>query len=125
MVVSDGEDNFSDKVKKAMVRKRIASCVTHRQASLYNKILAEVQREVQKAESLLLDQSERAIAQTNIISQRAQDGMNQLATATGGNVICSEKEEISRLFSQNASELRSQYLLHTIRRTKPAGKTFA
>jgi VWFA-related protein len=115
VVISDGEDNFSDKVKKAIGSTAESQAAVTPQAKLavYNKILAEVQREVQKAEVTFYSINPSGLSlRLNVISQRAQEGMNQLATATGGTSFVPEKEEnFEVVFRQIAAELRSQYLL--------------
>ena len=115
VVISDGEDNFSDKVKKSIGATREAQDAVTPQTKIivYNKILSEVQREVQKAEVTFysINPSGEAL-RLNIISKRAQDGMEQLASATGGTSFVPEKEEnFEAVFRQIAAELRSQYLL--------------
>jgi Ca-activated chloride channel homolog len=115
VVISDGEDNFSDKVKKAIggTRESQDAVTPAAKKTLYNKILSEVQREVQKAEVTFYSINPSGLSlRLNIISQRAQDGMSQLATATGGTSFVPEKEEhFEAVFRQIAAELRSQYLL--------------
>lgn len=115
VVISDGEDNFSDRIKAAIgdtaEAQRSASAQT--QAAVYARAQAEVEREVQRAEAAFysINPSGQAL-RLNIISQRAQDGMAKIASATGGNSFIPERlEDLDRVFRQIASELRSQYLL--------------
>jgi Ca-activated chloride channel family protein len=115
VVISDGEDNFSDRIKAAIGEtsqsQRSASAQT--QAAVYGRAQAEVEREVQRAEAAFysINPSGQAL-KLNIISQRAQDGMARIANATGGNSFVPERlEDLDRVFRQIASELRSQYLL--------------
>jgi Ca-activated chloride channel family protein len=115
VVISDGEDNFSDKVKKAIgVTKESQDALTlQARQAVFNKVLSEVQREVQKAEIAFysINPSGEAL-RLNIISKRAQEGMERLAEATGGTSFVPEKEEnFEAVFRQIAAELRSQYLL--------------
>ena len=115
VVVSDGEDNFSEKIKKVLGTTKDSQAAITPQArqAVYNKILSEVQREVQKAEVTFYSINPSGLSlRLNVISQRAQDGMSQLATATGGTSFVPEKEEnFDAVFRQIAAELRSQYLL--------------
>jgi len=126
VVVSDGEDNFSDKVKKTLgtTSESQAAVTPQAKQALYNKILAEVQREVQKAEVTFYSINPSGLSlRLNVISQRAQDGMNQLATATGGTSFVPEKEEnFDAVFRQIAAELRSQYLLQYYSPNETPGK---
>lgn len=113
--ISDGEDNFSDKVKRAIGTTNESQQAVTLQArqNLYNKVLAEVQREVQKAEVAFysINPSGEAL-RLNVISKRAEEGMERLAEATGGTSFVPEKEvNFEAVFRQIAAELRSQYLL--------------
>lgn len=115
VVISDGEDNFSDKVKTAIGATSEAQKAVTTEAKLrvYNRVLAEVQREVQSAEVAFysINPSGESL-KLNIISTRAQAGMQSLADATGGTSFVPEKlEDLDRVFQQIAAELRSQYLL--------------
>ena len=61
----------------------------------------------------------------NIISQRAQDGMEQLATSTGGTSFVPEKlEDLDAVFRQITAELRSQYLLQYYSKSEAPSGTF-
>lgn len=127
VVISDGEDNFSEKVKKAIGATRAEQDAVTPQAKgqIYDKILLEVQREIQKAEVAFysINPSGQAL-RLNVISQRAQNGMQQLANATGGNSFVPERlENLEAVFQQIAAELRSQYLLqYYAKDDQPAGK---
>lgn len=126
VVISDGEDNFSDKVKKAIgtTSESQAAVTPQTKQAIYNKILSEVQREVQKAEVTFYSINPTGLSlRLNVISQRAQDGMNQLAIATGGTSFVPEQENIfDAVFSQIAAELRSQYLLQYYSPNESPGK---
>jgi Ca-activated chloride channel homolog len=127
VVISDGEDNFSERVKSAIgATRQEQDAVTAKDKELiYNKILLEVQREVQKAEVTFysINPSGEAL-RLNVISKRAQGGMEQLASATGGNSFVPEKlENLDAVFRQIAAELRSQYLLQYYSKDEsPTGK---
>jgi VWFA-related protein len=86
----------------------------------------EVQREVQKAEVAFysINPSGQAL-RLNVVSQRAQDGMQQLAGATGGTSFVPEKlENLDAVFRQIAAELRSQYLLQYYSNNENQGNKF-
>lgn len=127
VVISDGEDNFSEKVKKAIgaTRQEQDAVSPAAKGQIYNRVLMEVQREIQKAEIAFysINPSGQAL-RLNVISKRAQDGMEQLANATGGNSFVPERlENLEVVFRQIAAELRSQYLLQYYSKDEsPAGK---
>ncbi|MBD0372090.1 MAG: VWA domain-containing protein [Pyrinomonadaceae bacterium] len=115
VVISDGEDNYSERIKAAIgdtaESQRSASQQT--QALAYSRAQSAVEREVQRAEAVFysINPSGQGL-RLNVISQRAQDGMARLANATGGNSFVPERlEDLEAVFRQIASELRSQYLL--------------
>ncbi len=128
VVLSDGEDNFSDKVKRAIGQtgqEQIAA-TTQMRRSIHSRMLLEVQRELQKADATFysLNPSGPSI-RLNVISQSAQDGMAELAAATGGNSFLPAKlEDLDAVFRQIISELRSQYLLQYYSRSEAPNGTF-
>lgn len=115
VVISDGEDNYSERIKAAIgdTSQAQRNATPQTQATVYGRAQAAVEREVQRAEAAFysINPSGQAL-KLNIISQRAQDGMARLANATGGNSFVPERlEDLDGVFRQIASELRSQYLL--------------
>ncbi|HEX8145110.1 MAG TPA: VWA domain-containing protein [Pyrinomonadaceae bacterium] len=127
VVISDGEDNFSERVKRAIgaTRQEQDAVSVQDKGAVYNKVLLEVQREIQKAEITFYSINPSGVAlRLNVISKRAQDGMEQLANATGGNSFVPEKlENLEAVFKQIAAELRSQYLLQYYSKDEsPSGK---
>jgi VWFA-related protein len=115
VVISDGEDNYSEKVKSAIgaTRQEQDAVTPKDKLQVYNKVLQEVLREVQRAEVSFysINPSGEAL-KLNVISLRAQGGMEQLAVATGGTSFVPERlEDLDAVFRQIAAELRSQYLL--------------
>jgi Ca-activated chloride channel family protein len=128
VVLSDGEDNFSDNVKKAIGQtsqeQRAATPQSRR--SVHNRMLLEVQRELQKADTTFysINPSSPSI-RLNVISQRAQEGMAELATSTGGNSFVPEKlEDLDAVFRQITAELRSQYLLQYYSKSEAPNGTY-
>ena len=91
VVISDGADMYSEKFKT----------------------LVAALTEVQKAEAVFY--SINPSGQTmhlNVMTRRGQQGMEQIAQATGGNSFVPQKlEDLNAVFNQIAAELRSQYLL--------------
>jgi Ca-activated chloride channel homolog len=90
VVISDGEDNHSDRYR-----------------------LADAQRELQRSDTLFysINPSGPSI-RLNKISMRGHDGMTTLATDTGGVAFLPDKDEdLEKVFKQIAAELQAQYLL--------------
>ena len=128
VVISDGEDTYSEKIKAAIGTKpeERDSIKLEDRLKIYNRVVLEVQREVQKAEVAFysINPSGQAL-RLNVISQRAQDGMQQLASATGGTSFVPEKlENLDAVFRQIAAELRSQYLLQYYSNNENQGNKF-
>ncbi len=121
LVISDGDDNFSNLVKDmtiAEVRASQRGEVTP--ASARNNLNARRQRavlEVQKA----VQQADAAFysinpggpsVHLNVISTRSQNTMQAIAESTGGNAFLPDGEkDLEKVFSEVAAELRGQYLL--------------
>jgi Ca-activated chloride channel family protein len=128
VVLSDGEDNFSDKVKRAIgqtSQEQSATTVQSRR-SIHSRMLLEVQRELQKADATFysINPSGPSI-RLNVISQRAQDGMAELATSTGGNsFVPAQLEDLDAVFRQVTAELRSQYLLQYYSKSEAANGSY-
>lgn len=127
VVISDGEDTYSDKIKAAIgaTPQERDSVRLDDRLKIHNRVILEVQREVQKAEIAFysINPSGEAL-KLNVISKRAEEGMEQLAAATGGTSFVPEKlESLAAVFSQIAAELRSQYLLQYYSNDEsPSGK---
>ena len=121
LVISDGDDNFSNIVKDLTVAERRASDrgeVT-RAAARQNlqerrrRAVLEVEKAVQQADAAFYSinpggQSVRL----NEISTRAQNAMQSIAEATGGSAYVPDSDkDLERVFNEVAAELRGQYLL--------------
>jgi len=121
VVISDGDDNYSERIKDgevadARARNRgetlPANARTRRQET-HQKALIEVQREVQRADAVFysINPSGGGLS-LNARGSRAQAGMQQLADSTGGTSFKPEQlAELDSIFRQIANELRAQYLL--------------
>jgi Ca-activated chloride channel family protein len=120
VVISDGEDTNSEKIKAA----REDATTIVKALAVQRSALAEVQRELQRADAIFysLNPSGQAL-RLNVISTRAQEGMQQFATATGGAAFVPEREtDLDLIFRQIANELRSQYLLqYYSQKASPSG----
>ncbi|HVS82315.1 MAG TPA: VWA domain-containing protein [Pyrinomonadaceae bacterium] len=140
VVISDGEDNYSNRVRDSALaayratqadendsspaaRKRMLAASEAALQQGHRKAQAEVQQEVQTANAVFysINPSGQAL-RLNVISTRAQDAMQQLATATGGTAFVPDKpEDLEPLFARIANELRAQYLLQYYSNNKSAG----
>ena len=128
VVISDGEDNFSDKVKKTIgqTSQEQGAATAQLRLAVHNRMVLEVQRELQRADATFysINPSGPSI-RLNMISQRAQDSMAELATSTGGNSFVPEKlEDLDAVFRQITAELRSQYLLQYYSKSEAPNGTF-
>lgn len=128
LVISDGVDNFSDRIKKAIgttstEQNSVAPDVKLR---VYNRAIAEVQREVQRADAVFYSINPSGnTMHLNVITKRGQEGMQRLAESTGGSAFIPEKiEDLSLVFDQIAAELRAQYLLQYYSNSQTAGGQF-
>jgi Ca-activated chloride channel family protein len=93
---------------------------------IHQKAQAEMQREVQLANAAFysLNPSGAGIRLNNA-SMRAQNAMQQLATATGGAAFVPANEaDLPAIFQRIASEIRSQYLLQYYSDNKSGGAAF-
>src|ERR1700694_2795794 len=125
VVISDGEDNFSNQVRDSSIaayratqadendtspaakaRMRSASEAALQQG--HRKAQAEMQQEVQKANAVFysINPSGEAL-KLNIISTRAQNAMQQLAASTGGTAFVPEvTADLDPVFGRILNELR-------------------
>ncbi len=130
LVISDGEDNFSDRIRESTIAevKSGGNLLTARQkqSALHGKALQEVQREVQRADAVFYSINPSGPSlRLNVISTRAQEGMRQLADATGGSSFVPEKiESLDAVFRRIAAELRAQYLLQYYTKSEAPNGTF-
>jgi len=142
VVISDGEDNFSNRVRDSAVaayratkdedtlnpeaRKRIKAASESALQAGHLKAQTEVRREVQAANAVFysINPSGNAL-RLNVISTRAQNALEQLASATGGTAFVPEKiENLEAVFGRIASELRAQYLLQYYSNNKSGNAAF-
>lgn len=140
VVISDGEDNYSNRVRNSAIatyrvtqsdtndaspaaRKRMLAAWEAALQQGHQKAQAEVQQELQTANAVFysINPSGQAL-RLNVISTRAQNAMQQLATATGGTAfVPNQPEDLDPLFARIANELRAQYLLQYYSNNKSAG----
>jgi Ca-activated chloride channel family protein len=121
VVISDGDDNFSQRVRDASLAQYRAN--TKGQAvsdssrgfmqDLHRLAVADIQQAVLKADATFysVNPGGRSL-QLNVIAVRAQNGMQTVAEATGGTAFVPDGEkDLEVVFRQVAAELRGQYLL--------------
>lgn len=130
ITISDGEDNYSNAVRDSSMaayratrsesdeltpaaRARILAASEAALREGHRKAQAQMEREVQTANAVFysINPSGQAI-RLNDISMRAQNAMQQIASATGGSAFLPEgTQDLDAVFSRIASELRAQYLV--------------
>ncbi|HEV2705197.1 MAG TPA: VWA domain-containing protein [Pyrinomonadaceae bacterium] len=121
LVITDGDDNFSDIVRETTVAEARAQgrgdavpaeARRHLQER-HRRAVSDVQRAVQQADAVFYSINPGGPSvRLNEISTRAQKGMEQVAETTGGSSFVPERlENLDAVFRQIAAELRGQYLL--------------
>ena len=129
LVLSDGDDNFSAAVREQTVaeydaqkkaeseggnRLQAVRAAAHRDLeSRHRRAVTVVQRDVQRADIVFyaINPGGPSI-RLNEIATRAQNGMQQVAEATGGTAYVPDNADaLTTVFRQIANELRAQYLL--------------
>jgi Ca-activated chloride channel family protein len=115
VVISDGADNFSEAIKKAIgeSREEQESASLAVKERLTNRALGEVEKSLQRADAVFYSINPAGNTMyLNVITRRGQEGMQRLADSTGGNTFVPEADaDLAVVFSRIASELRGQYLL--------------
>ena len=128
LVISDGVDNYSEKIKKTMgatQAEQEAVGAAARQ-KIYDRAVMEVQRDVQRADAAFYSINPAGdTMHLNVMTRRGQDGMRQLADSTGGNAFVPERaEDLEAVFRQIGAELRGQYLLQYYSNSQLPGGQF-
>lgn len=134
VVISDGDDNFSNTVKNlsiAEARAAINGQITPASQRLslqerHQQAVVEVERGLQRADATFYSiNPSGASIQLNQISMRAQNGMASMADATGGTAFVPDSEkELEPVFRRVAAELRGQYLLLYYSNSEATGGQF-
>ena len=130
LVISDGEDNFSNDVRDVMLSEgkqgHTQAEATEHQKGLHAKAAQKVLREVQRADAVFYSINPGGPSvRLNEISMRAQTGMQTVADATGGTAyVPGRNEELDAIFRQVAAELRAQYLLQYLSNNQAATGKF-
>ncbi|HEX5833179.1 MAG TPA: VWA domain-containing protein [Pyrinomonadaceae bacterium] len=121
IVLSDGDDNFSEQIRDLSIAEAraqqngqptFASTRAGLQAR-HRRAVESVQQAVQKADVIFYSVNPGGPSvKLNQISLRAELGMEAIAATTGGTAFVPESDQdLDRVFRQVAAELRGQYLL--------------
>ena len=128
VVLSDGDDTARIlNISAAQSRNGEMNLIgVNAQIALMQKAQAETQQAVQRAEVTFYSINPSGnTMHLNPRSARSQQGMERLATATGGAAFLPTNEsDLNAIFSRIASEIRSQYLLQYYSDNKAGGSTF-
>ncbi|HEY2964339.1 MAG TPA: VWA domain-containing protein [Pyrinomonadaceae bacterium] len=121
VVLSDGDDNFSEQIRDLSIAEARAQQngqpnFASMRAGLQEKhrrAVLQVQQNVQKADVIFYSVNPGGPSvKLNQISMRAETGMEAIAETTGGTAFVPESDaDLERVFRQVAAELRGQYLL--------------
>ncbi|MBA2526951.1 MAG: VWA domain-containing protein [Pyrinomonadaceae bacterium] len=122
LVISDGDDNFSNLVReltiaevRASQRGDVTPAASKRSLDARReRAVLDVQKAVQQADAAFYSVNPGGKSvHLNLISMRAQNAMRSIAESTGGTAFIPDSEmDLERVFSEVAAELRGQYLLH-------------
>lgn len=121
VVLSDGDDNFSEQIRDLSVAEAKAvlggqQAAPGTRASLAQRhqfAVASVQKSVQQADVIFYSVNPGGPSiKLNQIAMRAERGMEAIAETTGGTAFVPDSDaDLERVFRQVAAELRGQYLL--------------
>src|SRR4029079_12957207 len=121
VVLSDGDDNFSEQIRDQSLAD-YPSTTSGQQAALgtrtglqnaHQRAVAHVQKAVQQADVIFYSVNPGGPSiKLNLIAMRAERGMESIAETTGGTAFVPDSDQdLERVFRQVAAELRGQYLL--------------
>jgi Ca-activated chloride channel family protein len=121
VVLSDGDDNFSERIREITAAEARANSKVEQTAqaalvglqSRHMRAVKELEQSVLKSDVTFysVNPGGRSV-QLNLIATRAQNGMNSIAMASGGSAFLPDTDQdLERVFRQVASELRGQYLI--------------
>src|SRR5687767_13500572 len=121
VVLSDGDDNFSEAIRELSIAEARAAqngevTASSTRAGLqqrHRRAVTLVQQAVQKADAIFYSVNPGGPSvKLNQIAMRAEAGMEAIAETTGGTAFVPESDQdLERVFRQVAAELRGQYLL--------------
>ncbi|HEX7771124.1 MAG TPA: VWA domain-containing protein [Pyrinomonadaceae bacterium] len=121
VVLSDGDDNFSEQIRDMSIAEARAAqdgkqTFAGMRAGLqlrHQQAVATVQKAVQQADVIFYAVNPGGPSvKLNQIAMRAERGMEAIAETTGGTAFLPDSDlDLERVFQQVAAELRGQYLL--------------
>lgn len=121
VVLSDGDDNFSERIQDMAISDARATLSGQSlpatrlaiQQRNHQRAVAEVQKAVQQADVIFYSVNPGGPSiKLNQIAMRAERGMEAIAETTGGTAFVPDSDaDLERVFRQVAAELRGQYLL--------------
>jgi Ca-activated chloride channel homolog len=121
VVLSDGDDNFSEQIRDLSVvdadaklsGKEAAAGVRAGLQRAHQRAVTNVQKLVQQSDAIFYAVNPGGPSiKLNQIAMRAERGMEAIAEATGGTAFVPDSDlDLERVFRQVAAELRGQYLL--------------
>jgi Ca-activated chloride channel family protein len=121
VVLSDGDDNFSEQIRELSVAETRAvlagkEAAPGTRAALQQRhqlAVAAVQKAVQQADVIFYAVNPGGPSiKLNQMAMRAERGMESIAETTGGTAFVPDSDaDLERVFRQVAAELRGQYLL--------------
>ncbi|HYK22593.1 MAG TPA: VWA domain-containing protein [Pyrinomonadaceae bacterium] len=121
VVLSDGDDNFSEQTRdlaiaeyRAMQNGQQAASGTRSALQQgHQRAVTGVEKIVQQADAIFYAVNPGGPSiKLNVIAMRAEHGMEAIAEATGGTAFVPDSDkDLEKVFRQVAAELRGQYLL--------------
>ncbi len=134
VVISDGDDNFSETIKSSSIaeaRATLSGQQTPASALVsllekHRRAVSEVQRNVLKADAAFYSVNPGGPSvRLNQISLRAQNSMQAIADASGGTAFLPDSDkDLEQVFRIVAAELRGQYLLQYYADSEVPANTF-
>jgi len=133
VVLSDGDDNFSEQIRDQSLADYRAT-TSGQQAALgtrtglqnaHQRAVAHVQKAVQQADVIFYSVNPGGPSiKLNLIAMRAERGLEAIAETTGGTAFVPDSDQdLERVFRTVAAELRGQYLLQYYANAEaPAGQ---
>jgi Ca-activated chloride channel family protein len=133
VVLSDGDDNFSEQIRDQSLAD-YRDTTKGQQAALgtrtgllnaHQRAVTRVQKAVQQADVIFYSVNPGGPSiKLNLIAMRAERGMEAIAETTGGTAFVPDSDQdLERVFRQVAAELRGQYLLQYYGKSDaPAGQ---
>jgi Ca-activated chloride channel family protein len=134
IVISDGDDNFSNLIKDLTIAEARAeqkgemapSAARQSLLDRRRRAVLEVQRAVQQADVAFYSINPGGPSvHLNLISTRAQNDMASIARSTGGTAFLPDSDkDLERVFGEVGAELRGQYLLQYYSNFQAPGAQF-